>query len=51
MEIDLEEYRYQGHDYNELAEFYRRYSMNSLLKRMSLNNEEVQAEKAVDVKS
>ncbi|MEI3292533.1 MAG: DNA polymerase [Thomasclavelia ramosa] len=50
MEIDLEEYRYQGHDYNELAEFYRRYSMNSLLKRMSLNNEEVQAEKAVDVK-
>ena len=46
MEIDLEEYRYQGHDYNELAEFYRRYSMNSLLKRMSLNNEEVQAEKA-----
>ena len=50
MEIDLEEYRYQGHDYNELAEFYRRYSMNSLLKRMSLNNEEVQPEKAVDVK-
>lgn len=50
MELDLEAYRYQGHDYNELADFYRRYNMNSLLKRMSLNNEEVKVEKNIDVK-
>lgn len=50
IEVDLEEYRYTGHDYNELAEFYRRYSMNSLLKRMSLNNEDIQPQKEVDIK-
>ena len=40
MELDLDDFYYQGFDYNELAEFYRRYNMNSLLKRMSLANEE-----------
>lgn len=50
IEVDLESYRYTGHDYNELAEFYRRYSMNSLLKRMSLNNEEVKPQKEIDIK-
>lgn len=35
MEVELDDFCYQGFDYNELAEFYRRYSMNSLLKRMS----------------
>lgn len=50
IEVDLEAYRYTGHDYNELAEFYRRYSMNSLLKRMSLNNEEVKPQKEIDIK-
>lgn len=50
IELDLEDYRYNGHDYNELAEFYRRYSMNSLLKRMSLNNEDIKVEKNIDVK-
>ena len=50
IEVDLEEYRYTGHDYNELAEFYRRYSMNSLLKRMSLNNEEIKPQKEIDIK-
>lgn len=50
IEVDLEEYRYTGHDYNELADFYRRYSMNSLLKRMSLNNEDIKPQKEVDIK-
>ncbi|WRK54221.1 5'-3' exonuclease H3TH domain-containing protein [Coprobacillaceae bacterium CR2/5/TPMF4] len=40
IDINLEDYRYNGHDYNELADFYRHYGMNSLLKRMSMNNEE-----------
>ena len=50
IEVDLEEYRYQGHDYNELADFYRRYSMNSLLKRMSLKNEDIKPQKEIDIK-
>ena len=29
MEVDLDDFCYQGFDYNELAEFYRHYSMNS----------------------
>lgn len=51
LEVDLEDYRYNGHDYQELAEFYRRYSMNSLLKRMSINKEDDnQSQKEIDLK-
>ena len=49
IDINLEDYRYNGHDYNELADFYRRYGMNSLLKRMSMNNEEANPIKEVPV--
>lgn len=49
IDINLEDYRYKGHDYNELADFYRRYGMNSLLKRMSMNNEEANPIKEVPV--
>lgn len=38
FEFKVEEYKYEGHDYDELAAFYRRYDMNSLLKKMSLNS-------------
>lgn len=38
--LDLESWIYKSEGYNEdLASFYRRYDMNSLLKRMSINNE------------
>lgn len=37
MDVDLESFAYHGHDYETLANFYRRYDMNSLLKRMSIN--------------
>ena len=38
--LDLESWLYKSEGYNEdLASFYRRYDMNSLLKRMSINNE------------
>lgn len=51
LEVDLEDYRYNGHDYQELADFYRRYSMNSLLKRMSINKEDDnQSQKEIDLK-
>lgn len=50
MEVKLDEYCYRGFDYNELADFYRRYSMNSLLKRMSLANEEKLENEKIDVK-
>lgn len=38
--LDLDSWLYKIEGYNEdLANFYRRYDMNSLLKRMSINNE------------
>lgn len=37
LDIDLESLKYSGHDYEALATFYRRYDMNSLLKKMSLS--------------
>lgn len=49
LDIGLEDFKYTGHDYETLASFYRRYDMNSLLKRMSLNNDSRPVEK-VDVK-
>ena len=36
VELDLEKWKYKGYDYDQLAAFYRRYDMNSLLKRMSV---------------
>lgn len=39
IELDLENWKYKGYDYDQLATFYRRYDMNSLLKRMSLSDE------------
>ena len=36
VELDLEKWKYKGYDYDRLAAFYRRYDMNSLLKRMSV---------------
>lgn len=40
IELDLAAWKYQKQDYNDdLAAFYRRYDMNSLLKRMSISNE------------
>ncbi|WP_294581350.1 DNA polymerase I [uncultured Thomasclavelia sp.] len=49
IDVDVEDYRYTGYEYNELAEFYRRYGMNSLLKRMSLSKEEAEPVKEVKV--
>lgn len=49
VELDLDNWYYSGHDYEELASFYRRYDMNSLLKRMSLNHQ-VEKKKEVAVK-
>lgn len=48
IELDLESWRYTGHDYEQLASFYRRYDMNSLLKRMSLNHK-VENKEDIDV--
>lgn len=40
IELDLAAWKNQKQDYNDdLAAFYRRYDMNSLLKRMSISNE------------
>lgn len=34
VELDLDAWKYEGQEYNDdLAEFYRRYDMNSLLKK------------------
>lgn len=38
LDMPLESMKYTGHDYEALASFYRRYDMNSLLKRMSLQS-------------
>ena len=44
VELDLDAWKYEGQEYNDdLAEFYRRYDMNSLLKRMSLSTETKQS--------
>lgn len=48
IELDLDSWRYTGHDYEDLASFYRRYDMNSLLKRMSLNHQ-VEEKKELEV--
>lgn len=34
IDIDLANYEYKGYDYQALADFYKRYDMNSLLKKM-----------------
>ncbi len=34
LDIDLARYEYKGYDYDTLADFYKRYDMNSLLKKM-----------------
>lgn len=49
LDISMEALKYTGHDYETLASFYRRYDMNSLLKRMSLQSER-KPTKQVDVK-
>lgn len=49
MDMGIEDFKYTGHDYETLAAFYRRYDMNSLLKRMSLNKQPVETQE-VDVK-
>jgi len=36
IELDLEEAEYHGYDFEELKDFYTKYDMNSLLKRISL---------------
>lgn len=38
VELDLENWKYKGYDYEKLAAFYRRYDMNSLLKRMEVSD-------------
>jgi len=40
VDLDLENWKYDGYDYDKLAAFYRRYDMNSLLKRMSITKED-----------
>lgn len=45
MDIDPQEYRYTGFDFEELAAFYRRYDMNSLLRKMTINQDRPQADK------
>lgn len=39
VELDLDNWKYKGYDYEKLAAFYRRYDMNSLLKRMEVSAE------------
>ncbi len=36
IEIDMDAYEYTGYDYDKLAAFYKRYDMNSLLKKMGV---------------
>ena len=36
MNIDLDEYKYKGYDFDKLKEFYMKYDMNSLLKKISM---------------
>lgn len=48
IEENIEDFLYTGHDYETLAAFYRRYDMNSLLKKMSLKKEPVIIE-AMDI--
>lgn len=38
LNIDIETLEYKGFDYNKLKEFYLKYDMNSLLKRMTLES-------------
>lgn len=42
VELDLQNWKYDGYDYDKLAAFYRRYDMNSLLKRMSISQDTVE---------
>lgn len=39
IELNLDAWKYNGYDYDKLASFYRRYDMNSLLKRMTVQKE------------
>ncbi len=41
LELTLEDFVYTGYDYETLANYYRRYDMQSLLKRMSMQKEVV----------
>lgn len=36
MDVSLEEYHYQGYDFDKLKAFYQKYDMNSLLKKISM---------------
>lgn len=47
VDLDLDNWKYTGYDYDQLASFYRRYDMNSLLKRMSISKEKKE-EKPLD---
>jgi DNA polymerase-1 len=38
LEVNIEDYHYDSYDYDELSQFYRRYGMNSLLKKMAMND-------------
>lgn len=40
IELNLDAWKYNGYDYDKLASFYRRYDMNSLLKRMSVQKDQ-----------
>ena len=47
LEINIDDCLYQGYDFNKLKDFYLKYDMNSLLKRMSMetprdNNEDIE---------
>lgn len=41
IELNLDAWKYNGYDYDKLASFYRRYDMNSLLKRMSVQKDQL----------
>lgn len=39
IDLNLDAWKYRKYDYDKLASFYRRYDMNSLLKRMSVQSD------------
>ncbi len=48
LACEFDDFEYNGYDYEKLADFYRRYDMQSLLKRMSLKKE-VKQEKPMQI--
>ncbi len=49
MTIDLQDYKFKGYDFNKLKDFYTKYDMNSLLKKISIQTPTISNELSFEI--